>query len=126
MPGVFDGPLDAELAREFLSDARHHLVAAVDAGRVVGIVSGVHYVHPDKAPELWINEAGVAPTHRERGLGKRMLEAMLAHGARQGCRSAWVLTDKSNQAANHLYSSVGGVKDDGETRMYEFRLGGQA
>jgi hypothetical protein len=27
---------------------------------VVGFASAVHYVHPDKAPELWINEVGVA------------------------------------------------------------------
>jgi GNAT superfamily N-acetyltransferase len=69
-PDVFDDPIDAGRAAEFLADPRHHLAVAVEDGRVVGFVSAVHYVHPDKPrPELWINEIGVAPTHRGRGLG---------------------------------------------------------
>ena len=55
---------------EFLADSRHHLAVAVDEGRVVGMASAVHYVHPDKPPELWINEVGVAPTHRGLGIGR--------------------------------------------------------
>src|SRR5690554_1295594 len=62
--GVFDDPVDLERTREFLRDPRHHLVVAIDTGTVVGFVSAVHYVHPDKpAPEMWINEVGVATSH---------------------------------------------------------------
>src|SRR5690242_8701573 len=73
-PGVFDDPINARRAEEFLADPRHHLVVAVDEGLVVGFVSAVHYVHPDKPlPELWINEIGVTATHQGRGLGTRLL-----------------------------------------------------
>ena len=42
-------------------------------------LSAVHYVHPDKLrPELWINEVGVAASHRRRGLGTRLLLAVFA------------------------------------------------
>jgi hypothetical protein len=58
---VFDNPIDAELTREFLEDPRHHIAVAIDDEQVVGFASGVHYIHPDKPPELWINEVGVAP-----------------------------------------------------------------
>ena len=47
-PDAFDDPIDARRAAEFLADPRHHLAAAVDEGRIVGFVSAVHYVHPDK------------------------------------------------------------------------------
>lgn len=57
-PGVFDNALEPRLVAEFLGDDRHHLVVAVDQGQVIGFASGVHYVHPDKPPELWINEVG--------------------------------------------------------------------
>jgi hypothetical protein len=59
--GVFDHDVDPALASEFLRDPRHHLVVAIEDGSVVGFASGVHYVHPDKPAELWINEVGVAP-----------------------------------------------------------------
>ena len=64
-PGVFDDPIDARRTAEFLGDPRHHIAVAVDGGVVVGFVSAVHYVHPDKpAAELWINEVSVGSTHR--------------------------------------------------------------
>ena len=47
-PGVFDNAIDPRLVSEFLSDPRHHLAVALDP--VIGFVSGVHYVHPDKPP----------------------------------------------------------------------------
>ena len=61
--GVFDNAVDPRWTAEFLADSRHHLAVAVDDGRVVGMASAVHHVHPDKPPELWIDEVGVAPTH---------------------------------------------------------------
>ena len=46
--GVFDGPIDPCLTREFLRDPRHHIAVSIDDGVVVGFASAVHYVHPDK------------------------------------------------------------------------------
>lgn len=105
---VFDNPIDAALTREFLEDPRHHIAVAIDDGLVVGFASGVHYVHPDKAPELWINEVALAPTHRRRGLGQAVLKALFEVGRSHHCRAAWVLTYRNNPAAMALYSSVGG------------------
>jgi hypothetical protein len=50
-PDVFDHPINPSWAAEFLSDPRLHLVVALDKDTVVGFASGVHYLHPDKAPE---------------------------------------------------------------------------
>ena len=53
-PEVFDNPIDPRQTAEFLADRRHHLAVALDGDLVVGMASAVHYVHPDKPPELWI------------------------------------------------------------------------
>jgi ribosomal protein S18 acetylase RimI-like enzyme len=105
---VFDHPVDPALTAEFLSDPRHHLAIALDDGRVVGMASGVHYIHPDKVPELWVNEVGVAPSHRGQGVGRRVLGVLLEHGRALGCREAWLLTDDSNAAARRMYAAAGG------------------
>jgi GNAT superfamily N-acetyltransferase len=121
-PGVFDDALDAAAARAFLDDPRHHLAVAIDANVVVGFASAVHYVHPDKpSPELWINEVGVANTHRRQGLGTALLESLLDHARRLGCVEAWVLTDRGNEPALRLYHSVGGTPT-GDHIMFTFRL----
>jgi GNAT superfamily N-acetyltransferase len=105
---VFDYPVDAALTAEFLSDPRHHLAIAIDDGRIVGMASGVHYIHPDKAPELWVNEVGVAPSHQGRGIGRRVLGVLLEHGRALGCGEAWLLTDDANIAARRMYAAAGG------------------
>ena len=104
---VFDHPVDATWTRAFLADARHHLIVALVDDVVVGMVTAVDYVHPDKAPQLWINELGVASTHRRRGIGRLLLDAMLAHARRLGCTEAWLGTEHDNAPARALYESAG-------------------
>jgi len=121
-PGVFDDPVQPRLASEFLADPRHHIAVACEAGQVVGFVSAVDYVHPDKPRELFINEVGVAPTHQRLGLAKRLLHTVLEAGRAAGCRQAWVLTERSNAAAMRLYGTCGGVEAADLSVMFEFAL----
>lgn len=122
-PGVFDDPLIPTRTAEFLADPRHHLVVAFADGSVVGFVSAIHYVHPDKPrPELWINEVGVATTHQGKGIGKQLIEAALALARRLDCAEAWVLTDRSNRPAVALYTSAGGKVAPGDGVMFAFAL----
>jgi aminoglycoside 6'-N-acetyltransferase I len=121
-PGVFDNAVDRGLVTEFLGDERHHLAVAIDDGRVVGFTSGVHYVHPDKPAELWINEVGVTPSHQGRGIGKAVVRALLQEARRLGCREAWVLTDQANHAAKRLYASIGGQEAPPGQVMFTFFL----
>jgi ribosomal protein S18 acetylase RimI-like enzyme len=126
-PEVFDNPIDPELTREFLEDPRHHIAVAVDDGLVVGFASAVHYVHPDKPAQLWINEVAVAPSHQRHGVGKAVLNALFEVGRSLHCTEAWVLTDRTNTAAMALYTSAGGIEgaDEGPsdaTLGYTFPL----
>ena len=117
---VFDEAVNAAWAREFLADPRHHLVVAIDEDTVVGFASAVHYVHPDKAPQLWINEVGVAPAYQRRGIGRALLAAILERGRSLGCTEAWVLTEEDNTPARGLSQALGGVES--ECIMYTISL----
>jgi aminoglycoside 6'-N-acetyltransferase I len=97
-------------------------VVAVEDAVVVGMASAVDYVHPDKAPQLWINELGVAPTHRRRGIGRRLLHALLAHGRALGCTEAWLGTEPDNRPARALYEQAGGAAEP--FVLYAFALDG--
>jgi ribosomal protein S18 acetylase RimI-like enzyme len=122
-PDVFDDPIDMRAAAAFLNDPRHRLAVAIDGDRVVGFASGVIYEHPDKPrPELWVNEVGVAATHHRRGLGRRLMDLLLADARAAGCRELWVLTDRDNEPAMRLYESVGGRQTPGNHVMFSFDL----
>jgi ribosomal protein S18 acetylase RimI-like enzyme len=120
---VFDDPIVESSAQEFLNDPRHRLVVALENHVVIGFVSAVIYVHPDKtAPELWINEIGVAPTHQRQGIGKALLQHLLEDAKQSGCTEAWVLTDRENLAAMAMYKSAGGVETAPDPTMFTFVL----
>lgn len=119
---VFDDALRPEMVAEFLKDPRHHVVVATDGDTVIGFASAVHYVHPDKAPELWVNEIGVAPVFQRRGIASSMLAVLLDHGRQLGCVSAWVLTEDDNVAALTLYERTGGRRLVPDPVLFEFTL----
>ena len=119
---VFDGPLDPRWTAEFLADERHHLAVALVDGAVVGMASALHYVHPDKAPELWVNEVGVADGYQGQGIGRRLLAALFAHGLTLGCQEAWVATEFDNAAARRLYAAAGGIEESIDTVYVTFQL----
>ena len=124
-PDVFDHSIDIERTAEFLSDPRHHLAVAIDESAVVGFVSAIHYVHPDKPrPELWINEVSVAASHRRQGLATELLGVVFKLAKELGCTEAWVLTDRENSAAMRLYAGARGATAPEETVMFTFLLPG--
>ena len=122
-PHVFDDPINFSSTLEFLSDPRHRLVVALDDTLVVGFVSAVVYLHPDKqTPELWINEVGVAPSHQGQGIGKRLMKKVLETAKESGCSEAWVLTEQDNAAAIALYKSTSGREEKPNPVMFTFKL----
>lgn len=122
-PDVFDGPLRDHLVREFLEDPRHHIAVAIDENAtVVGMASAFHYVHPDKPPQFFVNETGVAGSYQRKGIGLRLMKELLAHAASLGCREAWVATEDDNAAARALFAKAGGRLAPERIVMYTFTL----
>jgi aminoglycoside 6'-N-acetyltransferase I len=85
----------------------------------------VHYVHPDKAPQLFINEVAVAESHRRRGIARGMIDRLVRIAAELGCTEAWVLTDTNNAAAIALYRSAGAEEPPAPCLMHTIRIGGK-
>jgi ribosomal protein S18 acetylase RimI-like enzyme len=117
---VFDGPVVPALLAEFLADPRHHLIVALSNGIVVGMITAVDYVHPDKPAQLWINEVGVAPSHQRRGIGRALLCAMRDYGRERGWAEAWLGTEHDNVPARGLYEDAGSVGEP--FLLYSFDL----
>jgi ribosomal protein S18 acetylase RimI-like enzyme len=117
-PDVFDDPVRDDRLAELLADPRHHLVVARRDGVVVGMASAFHYVHPDKAPQLFINEVGVSEADRRQGIARRMLDRLVRLATDLECTEAWVLTDADNAAANALYRAAGAEVPPASSVMY--------
>jgi aminoglycoside 6'-N-acetyltransferase I len=106
-PEVFDEPIRPERLAAYLADPTNRMLVALDDGLIVGQVACVLHRHPDKPTELYVDEVGVAETHRRQGLARRMMEDALAWGRELGCEDAWVGTERDNEAAIGLYRRFG-------------------
>ena len=100
---VFDAPVSSARLTAYLAEAGHHMIVALDGDLIVGQVAAVVHRHPDKPTELYLDELGVAPSHQRQGIGRRLLEEMLALGRRLGCEEVWVGTEHDNVPARALY-----------------------
>ncbi len=121
-PEVFDNPIDKDQLQVFLDDERHFMVIALDDGVVVGMASAVEYLHPDKKPQLWINEVGVASTHRRQGIGRSLVEEMIGIAKKRRCVYAWLGTDIENMAAQRCFGSVPNGEAPQKFLLYEWDL----
>lgn len=121
-PGVFDEPVQPQFLAAFLADPRHVMFLAIEDGEVIGMCSGVEYFHPDKPPQLWINEVGVSPVHEKRGIGRRLTGALVEEAERRNCVYAWLGTAHDNVAAQACFSKVPEVEPPQAFLLYEWDL----
>ena len=121
-PDVFDHAIIPVQLAAFLDDPRHLLLVALNDGTVVGMATGVEYFHPDKPPQLFINEVGVTPKMQRQGIGRRLVTALLNAGKERGCSYAWVGTETDNEIAKACYAGVPGASEDDPFVLYEWEL----
>lgn len=121
--GVFDEPVRADRLAAYLAEPGHIMLVALSGGIVVGQCAAVLHRHPDKMTELYLDEVGVTPALQRKGIGRALVETMLAIGRELGCGEAWVGTEPDNLPARGLYESLDLHRDETEAFvMYAYRL----
>ena len=102
--GVFDHAIEPDCLAVYLAMPGNCFIAAFADGVMVGQLAAVLHRHPDRRPtELYIDELGVAPSFRRRGIAACLLETAFALGRELGCAEAWVGTEPDNLPARMLY-----------------------
>src|ERR1700758_4970345 len=98
---VFSDPWSAHDFGECVASGALFLVAE-EHGTVVGYV-----VAHDAADEGEILNLGVAPAHRRRGLGRALIQGVVALLGKRGVRVVYLEVRESNAGARRLYQSLG-------------------
>lgn len=124
-PGVFDEPVRPDLTKRFLATPSYRIFVALDGDLVVGMATGFTHFHPDKDEEFFVNELGVDDDYRRRGIGERLLRAILAEARAMGCPDAWLGTEHVNGPALALYRKVMAGEDTEEPMsVFTYELDG--
>lgn len=125
---VFDDPINQASAKAFLEDGNHFLVVAMDSARgnlVVGFASATRLLHPDKeAFELFVNEVGIAPDYRRKGIARAIMETLFAEAKNHRCNLGWLAVDEDNEGALAFYKAIGGKAPERQIHI-DFELDGE-
>ena len=104
-PDVFDHAIDQARLAAYVADPLHAMFVAMDDDVVVGQIRGSVHLQPDRAPDLYIDNLGTAPSCQRRGIASDLMRAMLDWGQAQGCTYAWVATETDNEQAKGFYDA---------------------
>ena len=97
--------LEALLAQP---QAAHVAVARAADGAVLGMASAQLVISTaEGAPSAWVEDVVVADNYRGRGIGRRLLAAVLAWVHAQGATRAQLLVDVDNAPALVFYDRLG-------------------
>jgi [ribosomal protein S18]-alanine N-acetyltransferase len=86
-----------------LANGHHYLVVLDDGGAVLGY-AGLAVHTPDDA---WVQNIAVRRNAQRRGIGRALLEALLAEAARRGVRTVLLEVAADNGPAQRLYAAYG-------------------
>lgn len=86
-----------------LANGHHYLVATDADGTVLGY-AGLTVAAPDEA---WVQNIAVRRDAQRRGIGRLLLEALLAEADRRGARSTLLEVAADNGPAQRLYATYG-------------------
>lgn len=82
--------------------------AGAEAGRAVAMATAQLVISTaEGAPSAWIEDVVVAPQHRGRGIGTRLLAALLDWARAAGAGRAQLLVDLDNAPAMDFYEGLG-------------------
>lgn len=104
-PDVYDHAIDPARVAAYAADPLHAMFVAVEDGLVVGQIRGSVHLQPDRAPDLYIDNLGTAPSRQRRGIASELMRAILAWGESKGCTYAWVATETDNDQAKGFYAA---------------------
>lgn len=101
-----------------LADPNSHLYVLREEGRIVACAS-LCIFHQPFSTDATIESVVVSSKMRGKGLGRKLMEHLLAEAARMGVDCIHLTSNPSRVAANALYRKLGFVKK--ETNCYVWR-----
>lgn len=105
----------AGMFRGELAQGYYYLVARDDDGSVLGY-AGLALMPPDEA---WVNNIAVRRDAQRRGVGRALLEALLAEAARHKIRRVLLEVAVDNGPAQKLYAQYGFETISVRNRYYQ-------
>lgn len=94
-------------------------IAKID-NKIVGFAYGYDIIHPDGKHAYFIYSIGMLPEYQNKGYGTKLLTFIKDYIKTNGYFEMFVITDKGNERACHVYEKLGGKNDYENEIVYAY------
>ena len=106
--------------KNFLNDNHSYGFIAKENNNIIGFAYAYTLLRPDGKTMFYLHSIGVLPDYQNKGYGTGLMKFIKDYSIKLGCSEMFVITDKGNPRACHLYEKLGGKNDYEDEIVYVY------
>lgn len=106
--------------KEFVNNKNSYGFIAKEENSIVGFAYAYTLLRPDGKEMFYLHSIGMLPKYQNNGYGTKLLSFIKDYSKKIGCSEMFVITDKGNQRACHVYEKLGGINDIDNEIVYVY------
>lgn len=93
--------------------------------KIIGFAYCYTLLRPDGKTMFYLHSIGMLPNYQDKGYGSKLLSFIKEYSKEIGCSEMFLITDKGNPRACHVYEKLGGKNDykDEIVYVYDYEKG---
>lgn len=109
----------------FLNDTSSFGFIAKENNKIIGFAYCYTLLRPDGKTMFYLHSIGMLPNYQDKGYGSKLLSFIKEYSKEIGCSEMFLITDKGNPRACHVYEKLGGKNDykDEIVYVYDYEKG---
>ena len=104
----------------FINTPNTYGFIAKDKNNIIGFAYAYSLVRPDGKTMFYLHSIGVLESYRNKGIGTKLLEYIVNYAKENNHSEVFVITDKGNPRACHVYEKIGGKNDIDNEIVYVY------
>lgn len=111
-----------EYVKKFIENDNTYGFIVKDVEKIIGFAYGYRLIRPDGRMMFFLYSIGILPEYQNQGHGTKLMKFIINYAKEIGCYELFVMTDKGNPRACHLYEKFGGKNDYDDEIVYVIDL----
>lgn len=111
---------DIDNLKGFLNDTSSFGFIAKENNKIIGFAYCYTLLRPDGKTMFYLHSIGMLPNYQDKGYGSKLLSFIKEYSKEIGCSEMFLITDKGNPRACHVYEKLGGKNDYKDEIVYVY------
>ena len=109
-----------DFLNSFINDNNAYGFIAKENNNIVGFAYAYALLRPDGKIMFYLHSISMLPNYQNNGYGTKLMQFIKDYSIKLGCSEMFVITDKGNPRACHLYEKLGGKNDYEDEVVYVY------